>query len=183
MTKQTQQLLRFAALGAVLYFILRPKKVTTSSSAADKMKLTCAQGEKLVEEPTGLRCVPVSETVSGPTPSVSLSADGTVICPVCGKQLQTVNGQIVAPGCQCRYGRSFVGTTESSKQALGEIDFEKQKFSNPNVTGIPVRLMSSFDAKSMLKGKRGKRAKKGYANYVDVKANNFFKPQQGAFYQ
>lgn len=126
MNKQTQNILILAAVGLGAYWLIRGKKVTTSSSASDKMKLTCAQGEKLVEEPTGMRCVPVSEVVSGPTPNVSLSADGTVICPVCGRELQTVNGQIVRPlggGCRC-----------------GQVN----QFSNPNISGVPTNIVSNF---------------------------------------
>lgn len=117
------------AIGAAVlaaYLILRPKKITTSSSSSEKKQLACAQGEKLVEEPEGTRCVPVSETISGPTPAVNLSADGTVICPVCGRQLQTVDGHIVGPpfgGSMCRCGR--VNT-----------------FSNPNISGVPTNLVN-----------------------------------------
>ena len=126
MNKQTQNILILAAVGLGAYWLIRGKKVTTSSSASDKMQLTCAQGEKLVEEPTGMRCVPVSEVVSGPTPSVNLSADGSVICPVCGRELQTVDGQIVRPpfgGCGC-----------------GQMN----RFSNPNISGVPTNIVTNF---------------------------------------
>jgi len=124
MNKQTKNILILAAVGLGAYWLIRGKKVTTSSSASDKMKLTCAQGEKLIEEPTGMRCVPVSEVVSGPTPSVSLSADGTIICPVCGRQLQTIDGQIVSLGMGCRCGVT--------------------RFSNPNISGVPTNIVSNF---------------------------------------
>lgn len=39
MTKQTKQLLAIGAGLVVLYLLLKPKKVTTASSAEDKMKL------------------------------------------------------------------------------------------------------------------------------------------------
>lgn len=127
MNKQLQKILAFTAVAVVGYLLLRPKQVKTSSSASDKMKLTCARGEKLVEEPTGMRCVPTSEVVSGPTPSVNLSADGTVICPVCGRMLETVDGQIVPPraGQMCRCG-------------------QVNKFSSPNISGVPTNIVSNF---------------------------------------
>jgi len=125
-------ILTIGAAVLAAYLILRPKKVTTTSSSSEKKQLACAQGEKLVRfawdtsEEEGTRCVPISETISGPTPSVNLSADGTVICPVCGRQLQTLDGHIVGPpygGSMCRCGR--VNT-----------------FSNPNISGVPTNVLN-----------------------------------------
>ena len=48
MDKQTKLWLGIAA-AVVAYFIFKPK-LSTSSPASDKMKLTCAQGEKLGDD-------------------------------------------------------------------------------------------------------------------------------------
>jgi len=77
MEKQTKLYLGIGLAALAAYWLWKnSKKITTASPAADKMKMTCAEGEKLVEEPTGLRCVPVAGVVSGPMPSVDL-AGGT----------------------------------------------------------------------------------------------------------
>lgn len=126
MYKKTINILAIGAAVLAAYLILRPKKINTSSTAAEKMSLTCAEGEKLVEEPEGMRCVPVSEIVGGPKPSVTLSADGSVVCPVCGRRLPTVDGHIVGPpfgGSMCRCGR--VNT-----------------FSTPNISGVPTNIVN-----------------------------------------
>jgi hypothetical protein len=73
MEKQTKLYLGIGAAALAAYWLWKnSKKITTASPAADKMKMTCAEGEKLIEEPTGLRCVPVAGVVSGPMPSVDL---------------------------------------------------------------------------------------------------------------
>ena len=49
MDKQTKLWLGIAAGAVAAYLIFKPK-LSTSSPAADKMKLTCAQGEKLGDD-------------------------------------------------------------------------------------------------------------------------------------
>ena len=114
MNKQLQNVLILAAVGVGAYMLLRPKKVTTASPAADKMKLTCAEGEKLEEGLGGApRCVPVSEVVSGAR-----------VCPVASQQ-----GGLPQPKFDY-YKRSADGTLN--------------RFGNPNISGVPTNIVSNF---------------------------------------
>lgn len=114
MNKQTKLYLGIGAALAAYWLWRNSKKITTASPAADKMKLTCAEGEKLEEGLGGApRCVPVSEVVSGPQPKFDLSADGTTICPICGRMMP----------CGC-----------------GKLN----RFGNPNISGVPTNIVSNF---------------------------------------
>ena len=58
MTKKTQTILAVGAGLAIVYLLFKSRSVSTSSSAEEKMKLTCAAGEVPTETPEGIVCMP-----------------------------------------------------------------------------------------------------------------------------
>lgn len=64
MTKKTQTLLAVGAGLAIVYLLFKSRSVSTSSSAEEKMKLTCGEGEVPTETPEGIVCMPAKEAAS-----------------------------------------------------------------------------------------------------------------------
>ena len=93
MNKQTKLYLGIGAAALAAYWLWKnSKKITTASSAEDKMKMTCAEGEKLTKTEYGMRCIPVSEVVPGPMPSVDLG--GATSASFDAKSRLSANGMI-----------------------------------------------------------------------------------------